>query len=367
MKWIGLIVNPIAGMGGAVGLKGTDGEMYEKALELGAEPVTPARVREFLSHIENRERMELLVAPKEMGGKYVKGFDFSTKTIGEISEKSSKEDTKRIARKMIDSGIELLVFAGGDGTARDIYDAIGTKVPVIPIPAGVKVFSSAFAVSPRAAARMLDNFVEKKSLTEREVLDIDECSFRKGELSAERYGYLKVPETGSLLQKGKEASARGESSAKNKKEIARYIVERMEEDTLHLLGPGTTLRAVTEKLQIEKTLLGVDAVLDQELVGSDLSEEGILKLLEKHENAKIWVTPVGGNGFIFGRGNKQFTPQVIKKVGVENITVIGDRGKISKLENLRVDTGDREVDKALQGSTEVVTGYKEGMIMEIQS
>lgn len=132
-------------------------------------------------------------------------------------------------------------------------------------------------------------------------------------------------------------------------------------------GPGTTLRAVTKKLQIEKTLLGVDAVLNQELVGSDLSEEGILKLLEKHENAKIWITPVGGNGFIFGRGNKQFTLDVIKKVGVENITVIGDRAKISKLENLRVDTSDRELDKTLQGSTEVVTGYKEGMIMEVKS
>lgn len=367
MMNIGLIVNPIAGMGGAVGLKGTDGDMYEKAIDLGAEPVTPGRVEEFLSFISNREGVNFLVAPGKMGEDYIREFDLQFETIGYIDDTSSREDTIRIARKMMDSEMELLVFAGGDGTARDIYDAIGRKVPVIPIPTGVKVFSSVFAVNPRAAARMLNSFLKEKSLIEREVLDIDEDSYREGKLTAERYGYLLVPEIENLLQKGKESSTGRESVKENKKEIARYIIEEMERDTLHLLGPGTTLRSVSERLGVSNTLLGVDAVINGNLVGSDLNEEGILKLLRKHEDAVIWVTPLGGNGFVFGRGNKQFTPEVIKKVGFKNIVVLGNRSKINKLGNLRIDTGDHDVDQEFQGYIEVITGYRENTIMEVKS
>jgi len=155
-KRIGLIVNPVAGMGGSVGLKGTDGEMFEKSLELGAHPVTPARTQDLLNHMQKKQEILLYTAPGKMGEEYVKGSGIQPEITGSIDEKTSAEDSKRIAREMLEKDIELLIFVGGDGTARDICDAVDAKIPVIAVPSGVKVFSSVFAVSARAAAELLD-------------------------------------------------------------------------------------------------------------------------------------------------------------------------------------------------------------------
>lgn len=267
---------------------------------------------------------------------------------------------------MLDGGIELLVFVGGDGTARDVYDAVGSKIPVVAVPSGVKVFSSVFAVSARAAAEIVDAFIEGTNLTEEEVLDIDENAFRDNRLASKLYGYLMVPNIKKLLQAGKEASSMGKSSVDSKGEIARYIVENMDKETLCLLGPGTTLKAITDDMGLPKTLLGVDAVYNNRLVGKDLNEKGILKLLKKYKSKKIMVTPIGGNGFIFGRGSKQFTPEVIRLVGRENIIIVGAYDKVSKLDCLRVDTGDFEIDKLLSGHIKVIVGKKEEMVMEVR-
>ena len=365
-KAIGLIVNPVAGMGGSVGLKGTDGEMYKKALELGADPVTPKRTKHLLAHIKRRDDITLLVAPGKMGEEYVEAFDMPFTVIGAVGEETSAEDTKRIAAEMVNRGVELLIFVGGDGTARDIYDAIGSRVTVVAVPAGVKVFSSVFAVSPRAAAEMVDAFVDGADVTEEEVLDIDEDAFREDRLASRLYGYLVVPEVRRFLQPGKAASSVSKSSVESKKEIAADVVEGMDAETLYLLGPGTTLRAITDEMGLPKTLLGVDAVRAEKLVGTDLNEKGILRLLERYEKRKIIVTPIGGNGFIFGRGSKQFTPEVIKRVGRENIVVVGTRDKLNRLDCLRVDTGDFELDELLCGYMEVVVGYKEGMMVKVR-
>ncbi|MEA3345674.1 MAG: ATP-NAD kinase family protein [Chloroflexota bacterium] len=365
-KTIGLIVNPVAGMGGSVGLKGTDGETYKKALELGAEPVTPKRARDLLVHIEGKDALTLLVAPGKMGERYVAGFDVPFTVIGEIDEETSAEDTKRIAERMVEHGVELLIFVGGDGTARDVYDAIGIEIPVVGVPAGVKVFSAAFALSARAAAKMVDAFVEGSDVTEEEVLDIDEDAFREDRLASRLYGYLLVPEVRRFLQPGKAASSVSRSSRESKREIAAFVVEEMDPETLYLLGPGTTLKAITDELGFPKTLLGVDAVHARELVGEDLNERDILSLFEKYERRAIIVTPIGGNGFIFGRGSKQFTPDVIRQVGRENVIVVGTRGKVSNLDCLRVDTGDLELDEILSGYLKVTVGYKEGMMMEVR-
>jgi predicted polyphosphate/ATP-dependent NAD kinase len=364
-KSLGLIVNPVAGMGGSVGLKGTDGAMYQKALALGAESVTPKRTRDLLAHIQHKDDVSLLVARGKMGEQHVEGF-LPFEVVGAIGQETSAEDTKRIAREMVDRGIELLIFVGGDGTARDICDAIDSRVPVVAVPAGVKVFSAAFAVSARAAAEMVDAFLAGSAVTEEEVLDIDEEAFREDRLASRLYGYLLVPEARQFLQPGKAASSVGKTAAQSKQEIATYVVEGMDPETLYLLGPGTTLRAVADELGLAKTLLGVDAIHAGALVGKDLNEKGILDLVERHRKGKIIVTPIGGNGFILGRGSKQFTPEVIRQVGINNIVVVGTRDKVSQLECLRVDTGDLALDEMFRGYIRVTVGYGEAMLMEVR-
>ena len=365
-RTVGLIVNPVAGMGGSVGLKGTDGAMHEKAVELGAAPVTPRRTRDTLAHLEREDKIAFLAAPGRMGADYLGEMGMSGTVIGEIGEETSAQDTKRIAKAMVDRGAELLIFVGGDGTARDITDAVGTSVPVVGVPAGVKVFSAAFALSARAAADMVDAFVAGTSVTEEEVLDIDEEAFRDDRLASRLYGTLLVPEVRTSLQPAKAASNVSTPSEQIKQDIARFFVEKMDPDTLFLLGPGTTLRAITDKMGVSKTLLGVDAVHGGLLVGEDLNEVDILRLFEQYGERKIVVTPIGGNGFIFGRGSKQFTPTVIRAVGRENVTVVGTQRKVRALDCLRVDTGDAALDETLSGYIKVIVGYREWMMVEIR-
>jgi predicted polyphosphate/ATP-dependent NAD kinase len=363
---LGLIVNPVAGMGGSVGLKGTDGEMYKRALELNASPVTPMRTRDLLSHIRNRDRIELLVPPGRMGEEHVAGLDIPFTVIGMVEEETSAEDTKRMAVEMLGKGVKLLIFVGGDGTARDVCDAIGLGVPVVAVPAGVKVFSSVFAVNARAAAEMVDAFMEGTNVAEEEVLDIDEETFRRGRLASSLYGYLLVPNVREFLQGGKEASSVSKPSVQSKEEIAAYVVKGMNQGILYLLGPGTTVKSIADEIGVSKTLLGIDAIFNGKLVGTDLNEKAILELLEGYKGRKMIVTPIGGNGFIFGRGNKQFTPEVIKQVGRDNIIVVGTKDKLRRLDCLRVDTGDLEVDQLLQGPMEVIVGNKEAMLVEVR-
>ena len=366
MKKVGLIVNPVAGMGGSVGLKGTDGHLYKKALELGADPVTPGRTKAFLSRVERKDEIALLVAPGKMGANYVTHLDIPFTTVGQIGDETSAEDTQWIATRMVARGAELLIFVGGDGTARDVYDAIDSDVPVVAVPAGVKVYSSVFAVTPRAAAELVDAFVENGSVTEQEVLDIDEDAFREGRLESKHYGTLLAPEEQRFLQHGKVASTRSPSVEESKEEIAAYVVEEMNPETLYLIGPGTTLKAVTDAMDLPKTLLGVDGVADRELVVEDLNEQQILNLFEQYPRRAIVVTPLGGNGFIFGRGNKQFTPQVISQAGPDNIRVIATRQKLKSLDCLRVDTGDLEVDEMLCGWITVTVGYRQSRMMKVR-
>lgn len=365
MKTFGLIVNPVAGMGGSVGLKGTDGELYERALELGAEPVAPGRTETFLDRIERTDEIALLVAPGPMGAKHVRDRDLSWTVVGEIGDETSAADTKRIAIEMVDRGAELLIFVGGDGTARDICDAVNAEIPVVAVPAGVKVYSGVFAVSPTAAAELVDVFLRDGGVAYEEVLDIDEEAYRNDRLESQRYGTLLVPEERRFLQHGKVGSGTTPSVEESKREIAAFVVEAMNPETLYLLGPGTTVRAVAEKMDLPKTLLGVDAVLHGSLVGEDLNEEKILKLFEQHPQRAIIVTPLGGNGFIFGRGNKQFTPEVIDLVAREGIRVIATRHKLRSLDCLRVDTGDRDIDDMLSGWTSVTVGYRESRMIRV--
>ncbi len=362
---IGLIVNPIAGMGGSVGLKGTDGAVIDQARALGAKPVAPERCQIFLSALTRHEDIQWYAAPLEMGGDYLAFINQPSITVGSITGATRGSDTVRIAREMLELQIDLLVFVGGDGTARDIYEAVGMRVPVVAVPSGVKIYSAAFAMSPRAAAVLVEAFIDGAGVSAQEVLDIDESAFRANRLEVHFIGYLSVPDVKNHIQPAKEGTRLTMDTLENQQDIAAGFVEEMEDATLYLLGPGTTVKAITDALHIEKTLLGVDAVMDGNLVGVDLNEQGLLALLDRFLKSVIVVTPLGGNGFLFGRGNKQFTPEVLKRVGRENLVIVAAEEKIRNAGVLRVDTGDVELDDALAGYVEVKVGYKIGRAVRV--
>lgn len=289
---VGLIVNPIAGMGGKVGLKGTDGDMYKKALELGAEPTTSKKIEDVLKLIE-RNDLHFLTAPGEMGENHLNNFNFEFEVVGEIEKETKREDTKKIAQIMADKEIKVLIFVGGDGTARDILDIVGTNIPVIAIPSGVKMFSSAFVFSAHAAAEMINSFGD--DFLEKEILDIDEKAFRENRLDAQFYGTVRVPNFKQLLQGKKSASVTDGKIKDKKREVAKYVTENMEKDCVYILGPGTTVKEIADIVGIEKTLLGIDAICNNKLIGADITEKDIIKLTNENKKVKIIVTPIGGS------------------------------------------------------------------------
>jgi len=368
-KKIGLIINPIAGMGGSVGLKGTDGkEILAKALMLGAKPVAPYRAEIFLSHLNPLSgKIDLLVGAGLMGEYEAKKVKFKNiMPIGERKKETTAEDTKLIARVMMENNVDLLVFCGGDGTARDLMDVIGLSLPVLGIPSGVKMHSAVFAVNPKAAANIVIRFInEGLPLKEAEVMDVDEESFRSGRLSAKLYGYMLVPYEPELIQGTKEASILTDNELRNQAAMAVYFTERiMEPNTIYILGPGTTTRAIAALLDERKTLLGVDLLLNGKIIKHDVNEKEILESI-RGRKAKIVITPIGGQGFIFGRGNQQISPKVIREVGIENIIVIATKHKLKGLKKLRVDTGELELDQKLKGYMRVIVDYGEEMVMRV--
>ena len=367
-KRLGLIVNPVAGLGGRVGLKGSDGaEIQKKALALGAVPQSLNRAIQALERIKPADGLEVISYPGEMGEDAARACGFELTVIGSIKPgETTPEDTKNAARKMLQLNVKLLLFAGGDGTARDIYNAVGERLPVLGIPAGVKIHSAVFGANPRSAGELAALYLRGRvsSLREAEVMDIDEETFRQGILSAKLYGYLKIPFQRRLIQSLKTPSSPGEEAAMAA--IAADVVNNLEDGWLYIIGPGTTTRAITSRLDLAKTLTGVDVVADEKLIAPDVNESQLLELL-KGCKAKIIVTPIGGQGYIFGRGNQQISPKVIKNVGKENIIVVSTTGKIHSLGRrpLRVDTGDREVDEMLSGYIRVVSGYNEQIVYRV--
>jgi len=370
-KRLGLIVNPVAGVGGRVGLKGSDGaEIQRKAVELGAVPESHDRAVQALEMVMSmRDQLDLITYPGEMGEDAARECAFEPRVIGTIKPgETTAEDTRNAALEMLRLNVHLLLFAGGDGTARDIYEGVETGIPVLGIPAGVKIHSAVFGMSPKSTGALALLYLQGRvsSLREAEVMDIDEEAFRQGALSARLYGYLRIPFQRGLVQGQKATSSPGEESSL--RAIACDVVDRMEDDWLYIIGPGTTTRAITSELGLDKTLLGVDAVLGGKLVASDANEAQLLELLEGSK-AKIVVTPIGGQGCIFGRGNQQISPEVIKKVGKDNVIVVSTPGKINSLagQPLWVDTGDRAVDEMLSGYIRVVTGYDEQLVYRLSS
>jgi predicted polyphosphate/ATP-dependent NAD kinase len=394
-KRLGLIVNPWAGIGGRVGLKGSDGaDVIRKAVELGAVRESPQRAQLALARLAQlRDRVEIVTCPGEMGADECRAAGFAPRVLEEprVLEGAARprgvglpdgarvttgEDTERAARAMVDMGVDLLLFAGGDGTARNIHDAIchgdvrhdaaRSKLPVLGIPAGVKIHSAIFANTPAQAGDLAALYLSggRVHLREVEVMDIDEEAYRDNRVSARLYGYLTVPFMRELVQSAKAGSPA--SDLATMRGIATDIVNSMHPERVYIIGPGTTTRAVMEALGLENTLLGVDVVLGRKLVARDANEDQLLSLIEKTP-ATIVVTVIGGQGHIFGRGNQQISPRVIWRVGRKNIVVAAAGSKLLSLGGrpMLVDTGDEELDRELSGYLMVITGLKERIVYQV--
>lgn len=369
LKTIGFIVNPIAGMGGAVGLKGTDGHsILKKAVELGATPIAPKRAREFIFELENLvQDIKLVVGAGKMGEEEVLESSFSYSICGKPQKITQAKDTIKIASMMLDLNVSLLVFCGGDGTARDVGKAANLSVPVIGVPTGVKMHSAVFAVNPQATARIVAKFLKGDlPVKETEVMDVDEKAFRAGYLSARLYDYVLSPYEPLLLQGNKIASPITENELRNQAAISIYVIEIMDPDVIYIVGPGTTTRTIADLLNEQKTLLGVDLLLNKKIIAKDVSEKEIIEKIEG-KKSKIIITPIGGQGFVFGRGNQQISSDVIKMVGFDNVLVLSTKHKLSGLKQLRVDTGDEELDDLFRkNKLKVIVDYKVELLVKVE-
>ncbi len=357
---IGFFINPIAGMGGRVGLKGTD-NLVERAVNLGAKPTARERAKQTLSTLKDRGDFFFLTCSGEMGEDLLKELNFppeSYKVVCYVTAKTSAEDTKNACREFLRRGVNLILFGGGDGTARDVSEVIKRSLPILGIPCGVKSFSSVFGVNPEATGEIVRKFYEGKlELKEGEILDIDEDKFRGNELNVRLFGYGKIPD-GKILVQGRKRWFRSSADEDAKKEIAGFASEFMRDDTFYILGPGTTMMKIAEAVGVRASLLGVDVIKNQRVVELDANEGKLLEILEKAPLAKILLSPLGSQGFIFGRGNQQISPEVIKKVGLKNIIILATPLKLSQTPYLLVDTGDRKLDKLFAGYKAVISGYK---------
>jgi predicted polyphosphate/ATP-dependent NAD kinase len=374
MKKLGLIVNPIAGMGGKCGLKGTDGaEILARACALGAEPESPGRAELALSQLAPlKSSIEVLTASGDMGETEALAAGLRpTVLFATNSDSTTGEDTRRAAREMKAAGVDLILFAGGDGTARDVYAATGPDTVCLGVPSGCKIHSGVYGINPRNAGELAALYLQGKvtRVTQAEVMDIDEVAFRQGRVSAELFGYLTVPQDAARVQGGKAGRTQSDENALDA--IAYYLMDGIDAETLYVLGTGSTVFGVKRRLGIAGTLLGVDVTHGRELVAADVTEQKLLELLgpKGGVSARIVVTVIGGQGYIFGRGNQQLSPRVIERVGRDGIIVIATKQKLAALGGrpLLVDTGSEEVNAMLTGYMRVVTGYNEQIAVRVSA
>ncbi len=369
---IGFLVNPIAGMGGKVGLKGTD-HVSKNAAALGAKPVAPLRAIDFLKRLKTLElnsQFKLVTCQGIMGEDEIRDAGLRTQVLPVPTRKeTTAKDTKLAIKLMIESKVDLIVFVGGDGTARDILDAMNgsNNVPVLGVPSGVKMYSGVFAASPRDAADMVGDFLSGSAqLVDFEVMDADEEAIRSDRLNARLYGLLRAPFAPTRLLGSKQISPETENEHDSQMATARFIVEEMKPEATYILGPGTTIKCIADLLGVEKTVLGVDIYRNGTLI-KDVNEKRIKQEIKNWDLAWIVLSPIGRQGMLLGRGNQQISPDVIRQVGKEHIIVAATKSKIQSIEGgvLRADTGDAEVDKMLRGYVKVATDYREWRLLEI--
>jgi predicted polyphosphate/ATP-dependent NAD kinase len=387
---VGLLVNPVAGIGGGVGLKGSDGpEIVRRALALGAVPHAGERAGAALARMlerwpSDRERPQILAGSGSMGELVARGAGLAPVVFGRLdpAQDPTAEDTRRIVAEMATAGLDLLLVAGGDGTARDICAAVGTSIPVLGIPAGVKMHSPVYATSPLAAGDLAAAFLGASPARRRtalaEVLDMDEDAYRRGEIAPRLFGELLVPAEDRRLQARKEPSPASEGAAAAG--VAEGIARHLSPGRRCVLGPGSTVRAVAARLGVPKTLVGVDVVdvaacststVVARLIAPDVGGAELERLVTDVP-AVLVVTPIGGQGFILGRGNQQLSPAVVRSVlgtaGRDGILVAATPAKLASLRGrpFLVDSGDAALDVELSGYVAVVTGPDERTMYRVE-
>ena len=368
---LGLIVNPVAGLGGRVGLKGTDG-LAEEALRRGAVPLAGEKAVRALHRLDAKRHpfVSLMTAHGAMGHEPAAQSGFLAELVSTPSGRvTSAGDTRAATHEMMQRGVDLILFAGGDGTARDIFDVVGDRVPLLGIPAGVKMQSAVFATSPEAAGELIAGLVaqahlERIQYRSSEVMDIDEDLRREGAISPRLYGYARVPHIPRFLQ-----NAKARNRALNESTVeaaAQALARKLDPRCLYAIGPGRTTKKILETLGMAGTLLGTDLIADGRLVARDVDERAIMAAAQG-QTLRIIVGVIGGQGYVFGRGNQEISPAVIRKAGKAAITVIAAQEKLVALPDRRllVDTGDPELDRELSGFWRIVVGPDEEMVMRI--
>lgn len=368
---VGLIINPWSGVGGPAGLKGSDGkEIVAKAMSLGINPQSQLRVRNALqSMCSEMSKLLWFTAAGDMGENVLREMGIEPTVVGQAeSFPSTAEDTERLTEKLCEQHIDVLLFAGGDGTARNIFHVVGKNTPVIGLPAGVKMHSGVYAVSPDAAALALVTLARGEAVAAQhaEVRDIDEVAFRQGQVKTRFYGEMLVPAVDELLQAVKSPGQAGEDEVL--RAIADTVIETLEPPLLTILGPGSTTMAIADELGVDGTLLGVDVLLGDTLVFKDVSEPELFEIVSKHAGDKqLLVTAIGGQGHIMGRGNQQLSPRILHILGRDNVCVVASRQKLASLQGrpFVMDSGDSELNQTWAGPIRVICDYREQILYPI--
>ncbi|WP_380861722.1 ATP-NAD kinase family protein [Sphingoaurantiacus capsulatus] len=341
---LGLIVNPIAGIGGRLALKGSDGDLAARALAADAVPLAATRAAQALAAIG--APVELLTAGGAMGEA------LGGTVVYRPCETSSADDTQAAARAMLEAGIDLLLFAGGDGTARDVMAAVGESVPVLGIPAGVKMHSAVFATSPRAAGALIADLTRRGRI---DTVAADVLDRPAPDAPPILYGVLRTPADALRLQPAK-ASPPADDAAAIEAACRQVARELAEPGVVGVIGPGSTMRRLKALLGFDGSLLGVDIVDGGSLVAADADERTILSAIAGRD-ARLALGVVGGQGFLLGRGNQQISPAVVRNIGRANIRVVAGMEKLVALpgNRLLVDSGEPELDALLAGYLPVRT------------
>lgn len=370
MKTIGLIINPVAGMGGRVGLKGTDGRgILDMAIELGAVKEAPGKAMKALEKlIHIKDELLILTSTSDMGENQCRALGFNYEIVHKTDKITDSSDTLTAAKIMEERGVSLIIFVGGDGTARDIYKAVGNRVVALGIPAGVKIHSPVYGNTPELAGKLALLYLTDGNINikEEEIVDIDENAFRENYVRTELFGYLKVPYKKELLQNKKAATPLGEEVSQGA--IALDIIDNMGKGIYYLIGPGTNTKVIMDELNLPSTLLGVDIIKDKILVKRDCNERDILGILGEG-GGKLIIAPIGGQGYLLGRGNQQISPRVLEKITKDNIIIISPNSKLIELRSrpLLIYTGDEDTDNNLVGYYRIKVGYKMDIMYRVSN